>query len=110
MELSMIKVELLDQYVKFQHCIEAYEQEIGKCVKGYLSEKNIRGKTYYYLQWKVSGHLCSKYIDLEHLDIVKQNIARRKRFENHIKDMKQALKEIEDFVGSDTVKEYIDRR
>ena len=109
-ELSIIKIELLDQYEKFQRCIMLYKQEIDQCVKGYLSEKKIRGKSYYYLQWKTSGRLCSKYIDPEYLEVIKQNITRRKRLEERVKDMEQAVGEIENFVGKDVVNEYINRR
>ncbi|MCR5420203.1 MAG: hypothetical protein K6E98_04295 [Lachnospiraceae bacterium] len=108
MQLSMIKAELIDQYMKCQDGIDVYKNEIKKhCVKGYVSSKKINGKTYHYLQWTENGKIHSKYIKAAHLEALKVNIAQRKEYEKHIKEMKKSIKEIEIFVGVDVIKEAI---
>lgn len=107
-KLSMIKAELLDEYVKCLNGIATYECAIKKeCVKGYISSKKIKGKQYHYLQWNENGKIKSKYIKPEHIQILEENIKLRKKYESNIKEMKISKKEIEQFVGEKIVQEYL---
>ena len=39
------------------------QKEITELPAGYISKKNINGKTRYYLQWTENGKKKSKYVD-----------------------------------------------
>lgn len=39
------------------------QKEIAELPAGYISRKNIKGKTRYYLQWTEDGKKKSKYVD-----------------------------------------------
>lgn len=39
------------------------QKEIAELPAGYISKKNINGKTRYYLQWTEDGKKKSKYVD-----------------------------------------------
>ena len=39
------------------------QKEIAELPAGYISKKNINGKTRYYLQWTEGGKKKSKYVD-----------------------------------------------
>ena len=47
---------------------EILEQEIGELPVGYISKKNIHGKTRYYRQWTENGKIKSQYIREEELE------------------------------------------
>lgn len=110
-KISMIKAELLDQYVKCMDGIQSYRHAIEHdCIKGYISRKIINGKEQFYLQWNDNGKVKSKYIHSEDIEIIKKNIAIRKKYESNIKEMKCSLKEIEKFVGKKLLNEYLAER
>ena len=106
-EISMLKSELLDQYRKCKSGIQSYQSKIDEdCLRGYISSKKIKGKTYNYLQWMEDGNIKSKYINPEHLNILQENIQLRKKYESSIKRLESMAKEIENFVGADLLREY----
>ncbi|MBQ8955424.1 MAG: hypothetical protein IJ075_00460 [Lachnospiraceae bacterium] len=107
-QLSMIKAELLDQYVRFRHSIDVYNDKIqNEYLKGYVSKKVIRNRDYHYLQWRENGKLVSKYIKPEHVTTVKNNINERKRLERIVKEMRGSIKEIESFLGKREINKYL---
>ena len=109
-QLSLVKAELLDQYLRYVNSIRAYKEKIEEqCVAGCISAKSIRGKKYYYLQWRENGKLISKYILPEHVDALNDNIELRKRYESIIKDMKVSISEIERFIGKRNIESFLKR-
>ena len=105
--LSALKAGLLDQYIRISDNVNTYLNMIRTdCVKGSVSVKTIKGKKYYYLQWKENGKPVSKYIQPEHLAILQANINLRKRYETIIKELKRSQKEIEQFVGKEKIRKY----
>lgn len=57
----------------------AYSASLQELPKGYISKKNIRGKVYYYLQYRENGKVVSKYIPIADLPKVEEQIKRRKQ-------------------------------
>lgn len=54
------------------------QKEIAELPAGYISKKNINGKTRYYLQWTEDGKKKSKYVDDALVDDLRAKIERRK--------------------------------
>ena len=71
---------------------ELLEQEIGELPIGYISKKNIHGKTRYYRQWTESGKIKSQYIREEELEDIQDQIARRKELQQRLKELNQKTK------------------
>ncbi len=71
---------------------EILEREIGELPVGYISKKNIHGKTRYYRQWTESGKIKSQYIREEELEEVQDQIARRKELQQRLKELNQKAK------------------
>ena len=71
---------------------EILEQEIGELPVGYISKKNIHGKTRYYRQWTENGKIKSQYIREEELEEVQDQIARRKELQQRLKELNQKAK------------------
>ncbi len=65
-------------------------EELNKLPKGYISEKKINGKIYYYYQYTEKGKLLSKYIKKNELADIKKQIARRKEIETKIKQIENS--------------------
>lgn len=68
--------------------IRLLEEKINALPTGYISKKNINGKTRYYLQWREEGKMKSKYIRDEELEELQQQIAERKRLQERLKEKK----------------------
>lgn len=75
------------------------ETELQSLVQGYISNKTIKGKTYCYLQNRVDGKLTSRYLKSEEVDVVTEQIARRKQYETELPRLKARLSELEQAAG-----------
>ena len=54
--------------------MEQMEKRIAELPRGYISRKNIQGKTRFYLQWREEGKMKSKYLREDQLEEVKEQI------------------------------------
>lgn len=63
--------------------------------EGYISEKVISGKTYYYLQKRVSKKLVSEYIKTSELDEIRKKVEERKILASKISELDAELTKIE---------------
>lgn len=75
---------------------ERLKRELDTLPLGYISKKTINGKVQHYLQWRENGKLKSKYIRKDELEIIEQQIARRKELESVINRLKLTLPRKED--------------
>ena len=72
----------------YRAMIEDLEIQISMLPIGYISKKNINGNVYHYRQWTENGKVKSKYIKKKELDQIEGQIAKRKRLEQQLKDIK----------------------
>ena len=72
----------------------AYERDLQDLPKGYISKKNIRGKTPYYLQWRDGGKIVGKYISAEDLPKIEGQIKQRKQLEAALRRVKADRKKL----------------
>ena len=63
------------------------QKEIGELPAGYISKKNINGKTRYYLQWTEGGKKKSKYVDDAIVDDLRVKIERRRELQKREKEL-----------------------
>lgn len=71
---------------------EELEEEIAQLPIGYISKKNIHGKTRYYRQWTENGKIKSQYIKEEELEDIEEQIGRRKELQQRLKELNQSTK------------------
>jgi len=69
--------------------IEMYESKILKCYQGYLREKKINGKSYYYLRKRHGDKVNDKYIKKIEVPEVKESIKKRKFIEENKKNLEE---------------------
>lgn len=81
-------------------------EELNTLPQGNISEKKIKGKTYYYHQYKQNGKLISRYLKKPEIEEFQRLIARRKEIEEEIKkielsgrNMKKPSKRSRDLTG-----------
>ncbi len=63
------------------------QKEIAELPAGYISKKNINGKTRYYLQWTEDGKKKSKYVDDALVDDLRAKIERRRELQKREKEL-----------------------
>ena len=63
------------------------QKEITELPAGYISKKNINGKTRYYLQWTENGKKKSKYVDDAIVDDLRAKIERRRELQKREKEL-----------------------
>lgn len=63
------------------------QKEIAELPAGYISKKNINGKTRYYLQWTEGGKKKSKYVDDAIVDDLRAKIERRRELQKREKEL-----------------------
>ena len=76
---------------KIENELLKIQKEIEELPNGYISKKNINGKTKYYLQWSEEGKKKSKYIDDSLVDDLKIKIERRRELKTKEKELKLML-------------------
>ena len=63
------------------------QKEIAELPAGYISKKNINGKTRYYLQWTEDGKKKSKYVDDALVADLRAKIERRRKLQKKEKEL-----------------------
>ena len=71
--------------------IEELKSEIAKLPVGYISKKNIKGKTRYYHQWTELGKIKSKYIKEGELESLQERIEKRRRLQDELKSREKEV-------------------
>ncbi len=71
--------------------ISELEKQIAKLPIGYIIEKVINDKKYYYQQWKENGKSKSRYISEAEANTLKPQIEERKKLQKELKVLKKTL-------------------
>ena len=77
------------------------KSEIEKLPAGYISKKNINGKTRYYQQWTENGKIKSKYIKDGKLEKLQKDIEHRKELQNELKKLEKEVPKMKSIPLSD---------
>lgn len=73
--------------------IEELNAKINELPKGYISQKNINGKAYFYHQWSENGTKKSKYLRDDEIKPLSDLIELRKKLQSEIKSLRTKGKE-----------------
>lgn len=75
--------------------ISRIEERIAALPAGYISRKNIYGKTRYYLQWKENGKVKSRYLREDEAEGVRVQIEERRKLQKQLKELKKKFPALE---------------
>lgn len=71
--------------------INELKNKISKLPIGYISKKNIKGKTRYYHQWTELGKIKSKYIKDGELEGLQEQIEKRRTLQSELKKLEKEV-------------------
>ena len=92
--MSILDSVLQEEYERSIRMKKATEKELDALPKGYISEKIINGKKYYYLQNRLQAKVVSKYIHFDDVESLKEKISSRKQLQQSIKELNDNIKKI----------------
>ena len=67
--------------------LEKYQEALAELPKGTISEKQVKGNTYYYMKYREGKKIVSKYIGKKEIEELKQQIDKRRHIEAMIKSL-----------------------
>lgn len=101
--MTVLDSVLIEEYHRKERMKEAFLCEIANLPKGCLSKKIIKGKEYFYREYKENGKKVSKYVPLKDVESVRKQIENRKALQKGLKeiegDQRKIKKAVGDFVG-----------
>lgn len=88
-------MELLSRHKALTQLLLVTRQQVLALPEGYISEKKISGKPYYYLQKRTRGKMCSSYIKTEQLAKIRRALYFRSELEGKIQALSQEIEALE---------------
>lgn len=58
----MILTTVMQEKQRIDYMLEKYQEALAELPKGTISEKQVKGNTYYYLKYREGKKIVSKYI------------------------------------------------
>lgn len=69
-----------------------YQEMLAELPKGTISEKQVKGNTYYYLKYRDGKKIVSKYVGKQEVEAIKEQIDKRHHIEAMIKSLLEEQK------------------
>ena len=88
----MILTTVMQEKQRIDYMLEKYQEALAELPKGTISEKQVKGNTYYYLKYREGKKIVSKYIGKKEIEELKQQIDKRRHIEAMIKSLLEELK------------------
>lgn len=84
-KLNMLLKTVLQEKNRIDYMIERYSKELSSLPKGSVSEKNVKGKIYYYLKYRDGKKVVSEYVRNEVVEDIRKQVNRRRHIETMLK-------------------------
>lgn len=107
--MTVLEEVLAEEYERSLRITRALESELAGLPKGSLRERVVRGRTYYYLQYREGGHVRSDYVRRENAERVRGDVERRKEIAAALKEQERSRRQIERALGKELLREYTGR-
>lgn len=99
--MSVIDEVLQEEYERSSRISAALEAELAGLPRGSIRERVIKGKPYYYLQFREGGHVRSRYVSRDEVGVLRSQLVRRKEVLAALKEQKESRKKIERALGKE---------
>lgn len=86
---------IVSEYARLLEKKARLQKGLSVLPQGYISKKNINGKTYHYLQNRVAGKMTGEYLKKDEVDRVSEQIRLRKQYEAELPKLNTRLNELE---------------
>lgn len=90
--MNLIISTVLQEKQRIDYMLAKYQEVLAKLPKGTISEKQVKGNTYYYLKYRDGKKVVSKYIGKSEIEELKYQIDRRHHIEVMIKSLLEEQK------------------
>lgn len=97
--MAVLEKALTEEYERVQVRLQQIDSELAGLPKGYISEKKIKDRTYYYLQRREKTKVVSEYIKVDEVAQMRRMIAYRKMLEGERKDVLKEFDRIRKIMG-----------
>ncbi len=97
--MNLIISTILQEKQRINYMLEKYQETLAELPKGTISEKQIKGNTYYYLKYRNGKKIVSKYVGKQEVETLKQQIDKRRHIEAMIKSLLEEQKLAEKVLG-----------
>lgn len=90
--MNLIISTLLQEKQRIDYMLAKYQEALAELPKGTISEKQVKGNTYYYLKYRDGKKIISKYVGKKEIETLKQQIGKRRHIETMIKSLLEEQK------------------
>ncbi|WP_418766167.1 hypothetical protein [Longibaculum muris] len=90
--MNLIISTVMQEKQRIDYMLAKYQEALAELPKGTISEKQVKGNTYYYLKYRDGKKIVSKYIGKREIEALKQQIDRRRHIEAMIKSLLEEQK------------------
>lgn len=85
--MNMILSTVLQEKQRTDYMLARYQETLSELPKGTISEKMIKGNTYYYLKYRDGKKVISKYVRKDDIKEVPEQVDKRRHIEAIIKSL-----------------------
>lgn len=89
--MNLILATILRERQRIEYMLGRYQAELNTLPKGVLSEKRVDGRIYHYLKYRDGKKVISKYIKMDEVNDLHEQIERRRHVEAMIKSLREEL-------------------
>lgn len=90
--MNLIISTVLQEKRRIDYMLAKYQEALAELPKATISEKQVKGNTYYYLKYRDGKKVVSKYIGKKDINELKQQIDRRRHIETMIRSLLEEQK------------------
>lgn len=90
--MNLIISIVLQEKQRIDYMLAKYKEALAELPKGTISEKQVKGNTYYYLKYRDGKKIVSKYIGKKEIEALKQKVDRRRHIEAMVKSLLEEQK------------------
>jgi hypothetical protein len=87
------------EYNTIEHKLADLRRRIGNCPKGNIRRRMIKGREYFYLQFREGEHVRSQYISADSLKKIRREVEKRKELEQEAKKLEARLNSYAKLLG-----------
>ena len=66
--MNLILTTVMQEKQRIDYMLEKYQEALAELPKGTISEKQVKGNTYYYLKYREGKKIVSKYIGKKEIE------------------------------------------
>ena len=87
--MNLIISTVLQEKRRIDYMLAKYQEALAELPKGTISEKQVKGNTYYYLKYRDGKKVISRYIPQKDAEDVRKQVEKRRHIETMIRSLQE---------------------